>query len=84
MFKVLYQTGNDIYVDMRLGTANGNGSKIITSLGDPAATMADETTTQNTVKNTDCFKKIPVWYRPKTAGRQIGYLKTAFILKKPV
>ena len=49
-------TGNDIYVDMRLGTANGNGSKIITSLGDPAATMADETTTQNTVKTLIALK----------------------------
>ena len=41
---------------MRLGTANGNGSKIITSLGDPAATMADETTTQNTVKTLIALK----------------------------
>lgn len=49
-------TGNDIYVDMRLGTANGNGSKIITSLGDLAATMADETTTQNTVKTLIALK----------------------------
>ncbi|WP_311420080.1 autotransporter outer membrane beta-barrel domain-containing protein [Kingella denitrificans] len=49
-------TGNDIYVDMRLGTANGNGSKIIASLGDPAATMADETTTQNTVKTLIALK----------------------------
>ena len=49
-------TGNDIYVDMRLGTANGNGSKIIANLGDPAATMADETTTKNTVKTLIALK----------------------------
>ena len=49
-------TGNDIYVDMRLGTANGNGSKIIATLGDPAAAMADETTTPNTVKTLIALK----------------------------
>ena len=49
-------TGNDIYVDMRLGTANGNGSKIIASLGDPAAAMVDETTTPNTVKTLIALK----------------------------
>ena len=40
-------TGNDVYVDMRLGTATGNGSKIIASLGDANATMVDESVATN-------------------------------------
>lgn len=43
-------TGNDTYYDMRLGTANGSGSKIIASLGDQSATMVDASVTNNAVR----------------------------------
>ena len=40
-------TGNDVYVDMRIGTATGSGSKIIVSLGDPNAAIVDNTVATN-------------------------------------
>lgn len=40
-------TGNDVYVDMRIGTATGSGSKIIASLGDPNAAMVDNSVATN-------------------------------------
>ena len=40
-------TGNDVYVDMRVGTATGNGSKIIASLGDATAAMVDNSVATN-------------------------------------
>ena len=40
-------TGNDVYVDMRIGTATGSGSKIIASLGDPNAAIVDNTVATN-------------------------------------
>ena len=40
-------TGNDVYVDIRIGTATGSGSKIIASLGDPNAAIVDNTVATN-------------------------------------
>ncbi len=40
-------TGNDVYVDMRVGTATGSGSKIIASLGNATAAMVDNSVATN-------------------------------------